>query len=116
MFRTAHRAAFAALALLTIFAASSSAQLALTPLADMTLDPNALLMPTASTYGRAINGISFQTDALLTYNGYQYAAWYHNGSVGNSEDLYIARRNLNGNSWEVRDTGSNLDNGDSPTW
>jgi hypothetical protein len=102
--------------LLLVAAPHACGQATLTPVADMVLDNSALLMPLASTYGRAINGESFQADALFTYNGYQYATWYHNGTSGNSEDLYIARRNLSGTTWDVRDTGSNLDNGDSPAW
>ena len=27
-------------------------------------------------YGRAINGISFQTRILLKFDGYEYTAWY----------------------------------------
>lgn len=91
----------------------AGAQDQLTPLSDMVLDSTALLMPTNATYGRAINGLAFQGESLLTYNGYQYAAWYHNGTSGaNTEDFYIARRNLAGSTWEVVDTNLNLDNGD----
>lgn len=85
----------------------------LTLLNDMTLDSNALLMPSSATYGRAINGVSFQTVPVVTYNGYQYASWYH---LGNNEDVYLARRDLNGTTWEVMDTGENLSNGDGPAW
>ena len=67
----------------------------LTLLNDMVLDGNALLLPSNATYGRAINGVSFQTEPLLTYSGYQYATWYHNGS---DEDVYIGRRALSGNT------------------
>ena len=77
---------------------------------DMVLDANALLMPQSATYGRAINGVSFQTQPLLTANGYQYATWYHLGS--SDEDVYLARRDLTGTTWEVLDTGLNFDNGD----
>lgn len=82
----------------------------LTLLHDLELDGNALLMPSSATYGRAINGVSFQTEPFLTKGGYQYAAWYHLGET--DEDVYLARRNLSGTTWEVMDTGSNFDNGD----
>jgi autotransporter-associated beta strand protein len=99
-----------ALACLVLSCTSSVAGAQLTLLNDMVLDPAALLMPSNATYGRAINGVSFQTEPLLTYGDYQYATWYHNGS---DEDVYIGRRALSGNTWEVFDTGSNLDNGDA---
>lgn len=86
----------------------------LTPLADMVLDPEALLMPANATYGRAINGVSFQTEALLTVGRYQYATWYHQGNF--NEDVYVGRRDLTGTTWEVLDTGDNMTNGDSPSW
>jgi autotransporter-associated beta strand protein len=85
----------------------------LTLMNDMVLDANALLMPSNSTYGRSINGVSFQSESLLSYGGYQYATWYHNGS---NENVYIARRALTGTTWEVFDTGSTLENGDAPSW
>lgn len=92
----------------------SKAQDQLSLLGDMVLDNTALLMPTASTYGRAINGVEFQGEALFTYNGYQYATWYHDS--GSEENVYVARRNLSGSTWELRDTGSVLTNGDATAW
>lgn len=80
---------------------------------DAVLDGNALLMPRNATYGRAINGIAYQTEALLTVGDYQYTAWYH---LGGNEDVYLARRNLAGGNWEVMDTGENFVNGDGNAW
>src|ERR1035437_1867564 len=45
---------------------------------DSVAATNALLMPTGVEFGRAINGVSFQADILITFNGYQYTAWYDN--------------------------------------
>ena len=75
-------------------------------LADTILDEDALLYSSSATYGRAINGLSFQTEALLTVGEYQYATWYHLGS--SDEDVYLARRTLTGGAWEVMDTGMDL--------
>ncbi|TWT36482.1 hypothetical protein KOR34_13880 [Posidoniimonas corsicana] len=82
-------------------------------LTDSVLDASALLMPRGALYGPAINGSAHQNEALLTYGGYQYAVWYHRGR---NEDLLLGRRSLTGATWEVMDTGVNLDNGDSPSW
>jgi len=70
-------------------------------------------MPRNATYGRAINGIAYQSEALLTAGNYQYASWYH---LGGNEDVYLARRDLTGGSWEVMDTGENFSNGDGNAW
>lgn len=107
-------------ALLALAVAAPSARGAanLSLVDDMVLDEDAALMPNSAPYGRAINGVSFQTEALLTYNGYQYATWYHSsdGRGGSDEDVYLARRNLDGTGWEIFDTGGNLDNGDASAW
>ncbi len=79
--------------------------------ADMLLDDNALLMPTGSRFGRGINGRSHQSEPLVSFGGYQFATWYHNGA-NDEQDIYLARRNLSGNTWESFDTGYNMVNGD----
>ena len=78
----------------------------------MTLATDALLMPITAPYGRSINGVSFQTDNIVTVDGYQYATWYR-ASGWNQEDLMLARRDLAGTTWEVFDTGKELNNGDN---
>ncbi|MAT73339.1 MAG: hypothetical protein CMJ58_27965 [Planctomycetaceae bacterium] len=83
----------------------------LTLQADMVLDAQALLMPRGSTYGPAINGVSYNSEALLTAGGYQYATWYHLGP--DDEYIYLARRDLTGTAWEVMDTGQPFVNGDN---
>jgi autotransporter-associated beta strand protein len=93
-----------------VFGASASFGAELTLFQDMVLDNGALLMPSGATYGRAINGVSFQAEPFMTYGDYQYATWYHLGA--SDEDVYLARRQLSGTSWEVMDTGANFTNGD----
>lgn len=81
-------------------------------LRDSIVTNNACLMPNGSTYGRAINGIAFQTDILHTFNGYQYTAWYD--TVGATQTVWLGRRTVNGTSvgpWEKFNTGSTFING-----
>jgi hypothetical protein len=85
-------------------------------LRDSVVVTNACLMPANSTYGRAINGISYQNQPLL-FNGYQYIAWYD--TQGTDQSLWLGRRAVNGvntGPWERFDTGSNLLNGDESAW
>ncbi len=84
------------------------AQLIVTPTTNMVLDSNALILATGGNFGRVINGSPFQQEALITHQGYQYAAWYHNGA---NQDIYVSRRQLSGNTWETIDTGYNMENG-----
>jgi len=94
----------------TVLRAQGPAQLTL--VSDMTLATDALLMPRTAPYGRAINGVSFQTEPFLTVNGYQYAAWYRARGT-TSEDFMLARRDLASTTWDAFDTGQDLINGDS---
>ncbi len=86
------------------------AQLGLSPLNDMLLDSDALILPTAGNFNTRINGQPYQQEALITHDGYQYATWYHNSP--SDEDIYISRRSLAGTTWETFDTGFGLENGD----
>jgi len=81
--------------------------------ADMLLDSNALMMPTGSRFGRSINGRSHQTEPIVTFGGFQFATWYHNGP-NDEQDIYIARRRLSDstNTWHAIDTGYDMSNGD----
>lgn len=87
------------------------AQLSLTPLDDMVLDSNALVLATGGNFSRVINGSPFQQENLITHGDYQYAAWYRNGA--NDEDLMVSRRRLGTSSWRTIDTGRGLVNGDA---
>lgn len=93
----------------------SFAQSQLTLARDMVLDAEALLMPRGSSYGPFINGLAHQSEALLTEGDYQYATWYHYGP--DDEYVYVARRHLGSDSWEViDDLGITLDRGDANAW
>lgn len=106
-------AAAVCLAMVSFAYTPAVGQLDVTLLDDMVLDSDALLMPLNATYGRSINGVAYQSQPLLTYNGYQYATWYH---LGSNEDVYMARRDLSGTTWETLDTGANFTNGDASAW
>lgn len=47
-------------------------------------------------YGSCINGQTFQQEALVSFRGFQYAAYFREGGV-----LCLARRRLSGTSWET---------------
>ena len=49
-----------------------------------------------------LNGNAFQQDAVATFNGWQYAAWYSKKTPG-AEPLYVylGRRLLPSSEWEV---------------
>lgn len=86
-------------------------------LRDSVVAGNALLMPGGSTYGRAINGISYNQEILLTFNGYQYTAWYD--TVGTVQTVWLARRTIDDTGvgvWEKVNTGSTFENGDENAW
>jgi hypothetical protein len=95
-----------AIALIAMPAPHSRGQVTAELLSDTVLDNAALLFARNAPYGRAINGVSFQTESLLTVGDYQYATWYHLGA--GDEDIYLARRNLSGNTWQIMDTGANM--------
>lgn len=86
-------------------------------LRDSIVTNNACLMPSTATYGRAINGVAFQTDILRTFNGYQYTAWYD--TVGTAQTVWLARRavtNTSVGAWQLFNTGSTFSNGDENSW
>lgn len=102
-----------ALALLGVVAAACGdpcgAQLV--RVADSIVDPAALIMPSNATYGRAINGQSFQTQALQTVGGWQYTSWYTNDAASS---VMFGRRQVSGTlvgDWEGVNTGSKFVNG-----
>ena len=72
----------------------------LTPLwadySDTVIDPQAL---TINSYGRAINGLPYQQEAVLTFNGWQYMTFYRGTGTADTINGYVcvARRRLNGN-------------------
>jgi hypothetical protein len=82
-------------------------------LRDVVTASNACLMANTGSYGRAINGVSFQKDnILLTFGGYQYTAWYDN--TNSTQNVWLARRTVTNTSvgaWEKFNTGSTFVNG-----
>ena len=65
---------------------------------------------TINSYGCAINGLPYQQEAVLTYNGWQYMTFYHGtGTEGTiSGYVCVARRRLSGTGGiEIR-TGESL--------
>ena len=84
---------------------------------DSIVTNNACLMASSAPYGRAINGVAFQTKILHTFNGYQYTAWYDTtGSGTTTQTVWLARRTINATSagaWEKFNTGSRWVNGKS---
>ena len=86
-------------------------------LRDSVVATNACLMPISAPYGRAINGVSFQDHILLTFDGYQYTAWYDTvGTSSTTQTIWLARRTISGTSvgaWEKVNTGSLFVNGKS---
>jgi len=95
------------LAGILLWAAPAAGQTELVRIGDMVVDDQALLFASSATYGRAINGLAFQTEALLTVGDHQYASWYHLGG-GGSQDVVLGRRRIDGTGWEVIDTGADM--------
>ena len=60
---------------------------------DATIDTSAYMANSSAPYGRAMNGNSFETDTLTTFNGYQYTAYWKTVVTGGvtSGDLASAR-------------------------
>lgn len=67
-----------------------------TKINDTTVATNAMTLASGAPYGYAINGLSFQQEALLTFNGWQYITYY-NGS----RRVCLGRRELPSGSWQV---------------
>ena len=61
---------------------------------DTIVDPQARTI--TGSYGQAINGLSFQQEAITTHNGFQYATYYNQ-----SRHVCIARRELPSGPWEI---------------
>lgn len=103
----------AATAALLAPAAIALGDASLTKLSDSVVDANALLLASSGQWGRAINGQAFQVEPLISYNGYQYVAWYINDS---DMSVMLARRTIAGSdagAWDIIDTGSNFTRGDN---
>ncbi|KAK1752770.1 hypothetical protein QBC47DRAFT_328152 [Echria macrotheca] len=70
----------------------------------MLSDPTTTVLGPDPAHRRCVlNGNAFQQDALISFNGWQYAAFYASASPAAPEPLYVhlARRELPRGSWEV---------------
>lgn len=88
----------------SLAAASKVAVAQAVPMTASTIDPNGLTAVVGAPYGRAFNGESFQFDALTSFAGYQYAAyWAQDDAAAGPERYYvaIARRKLPDGPWDV---------------
>lgn len=67
-----------------------------TKIGDATVDSQAMTLGSGAPYGYAINGLSFQQNPLITFNGWQYITYY-NGD----RHVCVGRRQLPSGSWAV---------------
>jgi len=70
------------------------AALQVTKISDTVVDTQARTID--GSYGQAINGLSFQQEAVITHNGWQYVTYYNANC-----HVCIARRELPSGSWEM---------------
>lgn len=100
-----------AAAALTAAAVAGAAPPDVARVEDRILDPRA---HGRITYENTVNVASYQQDAILTYRGYQYTAWYQNDGPGPGQaTAVIARRALAGGEWESTRLGFTLWSNDS---
>ena len=73
-------------------------------LRDEVVDPRGTTMASSATYGRAINGLSFQGNALTSFKGYQYTIYYvTDAATAPAAHVAVARRKLPDGAWQVID-------------
>jgi len=78
-----------------ILSACTGTDIKITKTGDKVVDPMALTLD-GTRWGMAINGKSFQQDALISYMGYQYLAYYDA-----QRNVCLSRRKLPAASWEI---------------
>jgi len=66
----------------------------LVKIGDSLIDPQALTIQ--GLFGQAINGMSFQQDAVVSHKGYQYVAYYDS-----QRHVCLARRKLPAGKWDI---------------
>ncbi|GLW46605.1 hypothetical protein Stsp02_22670 [Streptomyces sp. NBRC 14336] len=76
-----------------------------TPTGTTTLDPQAIFFV---SYDGLVNNNSFQKNALLTYQGHQYAVWY-----SADRNAVVGRRPLGSSTWSTVKVGHTLRYNDS---
>lgn len=79
--------------ILLIFIACSD-DVKITKIGDSVVDQNALTID--GGFGQAINGLSFQQDAIASHNGYQYVGYYDA-----ARHVCLARRKLPTGNWKI---------------
>ena len=87
---------------------------------DSIVDEAALLVPQfngrardGGLFGRSLNAVAHQSSPLITFGDFQFATWYQRRF--GQEHVMLGRRSLTtlGSSWEILDTGLDLNNGDA---
>lgn len=82
-------------------------------LRNTVVDVRGTTMAPDATYGQAINGLSFQGQALTSFKGYQYTIYYVTpAATAPQAHVAVARRKLPDGAWQVIDlTDSVFKNG-----
>jgi hypothetical protein len=98
-------AATAAGMLIALTGAPASAAPSITRLQDSQLDASGLYFV---SYDGLVNNESFQASGILSYAGYQYAAWYRS-----NRNAVLARRQLPAGAWQALELPHALSANDS---
>ena len=88
------RFVFAAAALPVLLLASANAETGIIKVGDSVVDRQALT--TKDRHRQGINGLSFQQEAVVSHQGYQYVGYYDG-----DRRVCLARRSLPGGPWSV---------------
>lgn len=88
---------------------ASAGQFSVAKSADAVISGSAWVANSSAPYGRGINGNSFETSAVTTYNGYQYTAFWRNAS--NVGRVTVGRRAVGASTWELASISSSFVNG-----
>jgi hypothetical protein len=70
----------------------------------MLKEPTELILGTDPTHRKwLLNGTSSQQDILITFQGWQYTAFYSSLPAGENEPIFVhlARRRVDQSSWEI---------------
>jgi hypothetical protein len=92
--KTGWAAAMAGFAAVLLLGAQAPAEAQAPALSDRVNTRLAYSSQTTVSYGGYLNGESFQQDGILTYNGYQYAAYWNTGPR-----VVLARRPVGDGAW-----------------
>lgn len=81
---------------------AATARADLSPVSNTVVDERATTIAGNAPYGRAINGESFQGQALTSFGGFQYAIYWVTDTAP-AAHVAVARRKLPGGPWQVVD-------------